>query len=50
MGAALVQSTSSASSFINSDSTVHYAVLGFVTLLSAIFFSLARRRRGATAP
>jgi ribose transport system ATP-binding protein len=43
MGAALVQATSSASSFINSDSSVHYAVLGGVTLLSAIFFSVARR-------
>ena len=49
MGAALVQTTSSASSFINSDSSVHYAVLGIVTLLSAIFFSVARRNnRGVT--
>ena len=46
LGAALVQSTSSASAFINSDSSVHYAVLGLVTVLSAIVFSLARRRRG----
>ena len=46
MAAMLVQAISSASSFINSDSSVHYAVLGLVTLLAAIFFSLARLRRG----
>jgi ribose transport system ATP-binding protein len=46
MGAALVQAISSASSFINSDSSVHYAVLGLVTLLAAVFFSVARLRRG----
>lgn len=46
LGAALVQATSSASSFVNSDSSVHYGVLGLVTLLSAVFFSLARRPRG----
>ena len=45
MGGALVQATSSASSFINSDFSVHYAVLGVVTLLAAIFFSVARRHR-----
>jgi ribose transport system ATP-binding protein len=45
MGAALVQAISSASSFINSDSALHYAVLGLVTLLAAIFFSVARLRR-----
>ncbi len=44
MGAALVQAISSASSFINSDSSVHYVVLGLVTLLAAVFFSLARLR------
>ncbi len=49
MGAALVQATSSASSFINSDSSVHYAVLGLVTLLSAIFFSIARRNHRAAS-
>lgn len=43
LGAALVQVTSSASAFINSDSSVHYTVLGVLTLLSAIFFSVARR-------
>jgi ribose transport system ATP-binding protein len=49
MGAALVQVTSSASAFINSDSSVHYVVLGLVTVLSAIFFSIARRNhRGAS--
>jgi ribose transport system ATP-binding protein len=46
-GAALVQAISSASSFINSDSAVHYSVLGLVTLLAAVFFSVARLRRGA---
>ena len=45
MGAALVQSLSSASSFINQDSAVHLAVLGAVTLLAATFFALARRER-----
>ena len=45
MAASLVQAISSASSFINSDSSVHYAVLGLVTLVAAIFFSVARLRR-----
>ena len=45
MGGALVQATSSASSFINSDSSLHYVVLGVVTLLAAAFFSVARRHR-----
>ena len=44
MGAALVQVTSSASSFIDANSSVHYIVIGTLTLLAAIFFSLARRR------
>jgi ribose transport system ATP-binding protein len=43
-GAALVQATSSASSFIDANSSVHYAVIGTLTLLAAIFFSIARRR------
>jgi ribose transport system ATP-binding protein len=43
-GAALVQATSSASSFIDANSSVHYIVIGTLTLLAAIFFSLARRR------
>jgi ribose transport system ATP-binding protein len=47
-GAALVQATSSASSFIDANSSVHYAVIGTLTLLAAIFFSLARRRRAAS--
>jgi hypothetical protein len=45
MGGAMVQATSSASSFINSDSSLHYVVLGIVTLLAAAFFSIARRHR-----
>jgi ribose transport system ATP-binding protein len=44
LGAALVQATSSASSFIDANSAVHYAVIGTLTLLAAIFFSLVRRR------
>jgi len=44
LGAALVQATSSASSYIDANSSVHYAVIGTLTLLAAIFFSLARRR------
>jgi ribose transport system ATP-binding protein len=44
LAAALVQATSSASSFIDANSSVHYTVIGALTLLAAIFFSLARRR------
>jgi ribose transport system ATP-binding protein len=44
LGAALVQATSSASSFVDANSSVHYTVIGTLTLLAAIFFSLARRR------
>jgi hypothetical protein len=40
----LVQATSSASSFVDANSSVHYTVIGALTLLAAIFFSLARRR------
>jgi ribose transport system ATP-binding protein len=47
-GAALVQATSSASSFIDANSAVHYTVIGALTLLAAIFFSVARRH-AATA-
>jgi len=43
-GAGLVQATSSASSYINANSSVHYTVIGTLTLLAAIFFSVARRR------
>ncbi len=49
LGAALVQATSSASTFINANSSVHYAVIGSLTLLAAIFFSLARRHRARAA-
>jgi ribose transport system ATP-binding protein len=45
MGAALVQSLSSASSFINQDSAIHLMVLGAVTLVASTFFSVARRER-----
>ncbi|NQV81277.1 MAG: ATP-binding cassette domain-containing protein, partial [Alphaproteobacteria bacterium] len=45
MGAALVQSLSSASSFITQDSAVHLAVLGAVTLVAATFFAITRRER-----
>jgi ribose transport system ATP-binding protein len=45
MGAALVQSLSSASSFINKDSAVHLIVLGAVTMVAATIFSVARRER-----
>lgn len=48
MGGALVQATSSASSFINSGSSLHYAVLGVVTLVAAACFSVARRHRIST--
>ncbi len=44
LGAALVQATSSASSFINANSSVHYVVIGTLTLVAAIFFSVARHR------
>jgi hypothetical protein len=43
----LVQATSSASSFIDANSSVHYTVIGTLTLLAAIFFSVARRRAAA---
>jgi ribose transport system ATP-binding protein len=45
MGAGLVQSLSSASSFVNQDSAIHLIVLGAVTLVAATFFSVARRER-----
>jgi ribose transport system ATP-binding protein len=43
-GAALVQATSSASSYINANSSVHYTVIGTLTVIAAILFSVARRR------
>jgi ribose transport system ATP-binding protein len=45
MGAALVQSLLSASSFINQDSALRLIILGALTLLAATLFSLARRER-----
>jgi ribose transport system ATP-binding protein len=45
MGAALVQSLSSASSFVNQDSAIHLILLGAITLIAATFFSVARRER-----
>ena len=50
LGAALVQATSSASSYINANSSVHYTVIGGLTLLAAIFFSIARRRPASGRP
>ena len=50
LGAALVQATSSASSYINANSSVHYTVIGGLTLLAAIFFSIARRRTAGGRP
>jgi ribose transport system ATP-binding protein len=50
LGAALVQATSSASSYINANSSVHYTVIGALTLLAAIFFSIARRRNVSGRP
>ena len=50
LGAALVQATSSASSYINANSSVHYTVIGGLTLLAAIFFSIARRRTAGARP
>jgi ribose transport system ATP-binding protein len=47
MGAALLQSLSSASAFVNQDTYVRYVLLGAITLAAAIFFSVARRRRRA---
>ena len=49
MGAALVQSLSSASSFINQDFAIHLIVLGAVTMVAATFFSVARRERTGRA-
>ena len=48
IGAALVQSLSSASSFINQDSAIHLTILGAVTLVAATFFSVARRGKERT--
>ena len=45
-GASLVQATTSASSFLNADSSWQYSVVGAITLIAASLFSLARRRGG----
>jgi ribose transport system ATP-binding protein len=42
-GATLVQATTSASSFLNADSSWQYTVVGAITLIAACLFSLARR-------
>jgi len=47
LGAALVQATTSASSFLNADSSWQYSVVGAITLIAACLFSLARRGSGA---
>jgi ribose transport system ATP-binding protein len=47
MGGALVQTISTASSFINADSSIHYTALGVITMLAAVFFSIARRHHAA---
>ena len=43
MGAAMVQSIISATSFLNVDSAWHYTAVGALTLLAAVTFSQARR-------
>ncbi|WP_431301085.1 ATP-binding cassette domain-containing protein [Tabrizicola sp. BL-A-41-H6] len=48
-GAALVQATTSASSFLNADSSWQYTVVGAITLVGACLFSIARRS-GAAGP
>jgi ribose transport system ATP-binding protein len=47
-GAALVQATTSASSFLNADSAYQYTVVGAITLVGACLFSFARGH-GSTA-
>jgi ribose transport system ATP-binding protein len=50
LGAALVQATTSASSFLAADSAWQYTVVGTITLIGACLFSLARGKgRGAAA-
>ncbi|MGD9535648.1 MAG: ATP-binding cassette domain-containing protein [Alphaproteobacteria bacterium] len=49
LGAMMVQSIISASSFLNADSSYHYTAVGALTLIAAVLFSLARRGRVATA-
>ena len=47
-GAALVQATISASSFLTADSSWQYTVVGAITLIGACLFSLARSQGRAT--
>ena len=48
LGAALVQATTSASSFLNADTSWQYSVVGAITLIAACLFSVARRGGGTT--
>jgi ribose transport system ATP-binding protein len=43
IGAALVQATTSASSFLNADSSWQYLVVGLITLIAACLFSFVRK-------
>jgi ribose transport system ATP-binding protein len=47
-GCALVQATTSASSFLKADTSVQFTVVGAVTLIAAGLFSLARRHRAGS--
>ena len=47
-GSALVQATTSASSFLKADASVQLSVVGAITLIAAGLFSLARRHHGAS--
>lgn len=50
LGAALVQATTSASSFLTADTSWQYTVVGAITLIGACLFSIARGTgRGAAA-
>jgi ribose transport system ATP-binding protein len=49
LGAALVQAMSSASSFLNADSSLQYSLVGAITLIAACLFSAARGRGAAHA-
>ena len=44
-GSALVQATTSASSFMKADASIQLSVVGVITLLAAGLFSVARRQR-----
>lgn len=47
-GSALVQATTSASSFLKADASVQFTVVGAITLVAAGLFSLARRHHSAS--